>query len=326
MILAGRPLHTDRLRKANRVLGRSRKRCGHPAPPLSYAPATRATAMTCLFVEQLTVIDCAYLHAQRGLVGESWIVDIELSGALDAQSMVLDFGAVKKQLKRTIDSSVDHTLLVPQRAPGLEIHNAGGQSHLWFRGPAAGPIEHLGPEMAVSLLDTAQIDSDALQRHLLPHLAATVPANVAEIRLGLRQETIDGAFYHYTHGLKKHAGQCQRIAHGHRSRIEIRIDGVRDKTIEAVWAERWRDIYLGTISDRVSSTTNSRVRFEYLAQEGRFALELPQSRCELLDGDTTVERIAEHLATCIAQQHPGRMIEVRAYEGVMKGALARAGI
>jgi len=160
---------------------------------------------------------------------------------------------------------------------------------------------------------------------LMPHLAAAVPANVAEIRLGLRQENIDGAFYHYTHGLKKHAGQCQRIAHGHRSRIEIRIDGVRDNAVEAAWAERWRDIYLGTISDRVSSMADGRIRFEYLAQEGRFALELPQSRCDLLDGDTTVERIAEHLAARIAQQHPGRVIEVRAYEGVMKGALAQAG-
>jgi 6-pyruvoyl-tetrahydropterin synthase len=301
-------------------------RCDQPAAPLSYTATTHADAMTCLFVEQLTVIDCAYLHAQRGLVGESWIVDIELAGALDAQSMVLDFGAVKKQLKRAIDQSVDHTLLVPKLASGLEIHQAGGQSHLWFRGPAAGPIEHLAPEMAVSLLDSAQIDTDALRDYLLPHLAAVVPANVAEIRLGLRQEKIDGAFYHYTHGLKKHAGQCQRIAHGHRSRIEIRIDGKRDNAEEIAWAERWRDIYLGTIGDRVSSAVDGRSRFEYLAQEGRFALELPASRCDLLDGDTTVERIAEHLAARIAQQHPGREIEVRAYEGVMKGALARAGV
>ncbi|MBV8063608.1 MAG: 6-carboxytetrahydropterin synthase, partial [Nevskia sp.] len=73
--------------------------------------------MTTLFVEQLTVIDCAFLDAQRGLVGESWIVDIELDGDLDEQSMLLDFGEVKKRLKRALDSSADHTLVVPGRHP-----------------------------------------------------------------------------------------------------------------------------------------------------------------------------------------------------------------
>ncbi|MDB5985086.1 MAG: hypothetical protein JWR16_139 [Nevskia sp.] len=279
--------------------------------------------MTRLFVEQLTVIDCAYLHARRGLVGESWIVDIELEGALDEQSMVLDFGEVKKSLKRAIDHSVDHTLLVPLQSPGLELHRGDGQSHLWFRGPQAGPIEHVAPDAAVSLLDTDEIDAAALASHLAPLLSAAVPANVAAVRIGLRAEAISGAFYHYTHGLKKHAGQCQRIAHGHRSRIEIRIDGQRDRRLESTWAERWRDIYLGTRSDLVG-TTNGRLRFEYRAQEGRFALELPEPRCDLLDGDTTVERIAEHLAAQIGGELPGAAVEVRAYEGVMKGALARS--
>ena len=42
--------------------------------------------MATLFVENLTVVDFSYLHAKRGMVGESWIVDLELSGDLDAQA------------------------------------------------------------------------------------------------------------------------------------------------------------------------------------------------------------------------------------------------
>ena len=55
--------------------------------------------MNSLFVEHLTVIDCAYLDAARGLVGESWIVDVELLGDLDSQSMVLDFGVTTASAK-----------------------------------------------------------------------------------------------------------------------------------------------------------------------------------------------------------------------------------
>lgn len=33
-----------------------------------------------LFVERLTVMDFSFLHARRGLVGESWWLDIVLEG------------------------------------------------------------------------------------------------------------------------------------------------------------------------------------------------------------------------------------------------------
>jgi len=278
--------------------------------------------VTSLFVEQLTVIDCAYLDAQRGLVGESWIVDIELEGDLDDQSMVLDFGEVKKRLKRALDGSADHTLIVPARHPGLKLQRGAERISLEFHGPAAGPIEHHAPPQALTLLDAAHVDSDSLAVHLQPILSQEVPANVAQVRLHLRHERIDGAYYHYTHGLKKHAGQCQRIAHGHRSRLHIQLDGRREPTLEAAWAQRWQDIYLGTREDLLRRQ-NGRLRFAYTAAEGAFELELPESRCELLDSDTTVERIAEYLAVDTAAQHPGSSVEVRAYEGVMKGALAR---
>ena len=278
--------------------------------------------MNCLFVEQLTVIDCAYLDVSRGLVGESWIVDVELHGDLDEQSMVLDFGDVKKRLKRAIDGSVDHTLLVPKLAPELTLEHRGDDDVELLYRAASGDIEHRSPAVAVSLVEAATIDAQAVTDYLLPHLKAVVPANVAEIRLNLRPERIDGAYYHYVHGLKKHAGQCQRIAHGHRSRIEIRVDGIRSQSLETALATRWADIYLATREDLIA-TGNGRLRFAYRSPEGHFELALPENRVELIDSDTTVEKLADWIANrTIGNVKGGQAVQVKAYEGVMKGAIA----
>lgn len=280
--------------------------------------------MTTLFVEQLTVIDASYFCPRRGLVGESWIVDLELDGALDEQSMVLDFGSVKKQLKRAIDDGPDHTLIVPLHYPGQQTRTlADGRVQTLFMSQVGG-YEHSAPACALTLLEAPEVNAEALIAHLTPQLASIVPANVASIRLRLRHEHIDGASYHYSHGLSKHLGACQRIAHGHRSRLAIFLDGDRDAGLEAAWAERFRDIYLLT-GRHVQRDDGERLRLAYSAPEGLFELELPRSRSYLLgqDTDSTVEEIAEHLAGRVAAERPGQRVEVRAYEGVMKGALAR---
>lgn len=277
--------------------------------------------MSRLFVEHLTVIDCAFLDATRGLVGESWIVDVELEGQLDAQSMVLDFGDVKKRLKQTIDGSADHALLVPTRAGALLSQRIGDELLLEFIA-ADGVYTHRSPAAAVCLVDTAAITADSVAAYLHPLLMAQMPANVEQLHLRLRTEAINGASYHYVHGLKKHAGLCQRIAHGHRSRIEVRVDGQRDAALEAQVAAHWRDAYLGTREDLLDNPGDDRLRFAYTAGEGPYELTLPATRVDLIDTDSTVEQLAALLAARLAPQRPGRLVEVRAYEGVRKGAIA----
>jgi 6-pyruvoyl-tetrahydropterin synthase len=76
-----------------------------------------------LFVNDLTVMDFSYLCPVRGMVGESWIVDVVLDGGLNDESMVQDFGIVKKQLKKVIDDYVDHKLVVPADHTNTTIHS-----------------------------------------------------------------------------------------------------------------------------------------------------------------------------------------------------------
>ncbi len=283
--------------------------------------------MTTLFVNRLTVIDSSYLCPSRGLVGESWQVDVELDGQLDYQGMVLDFGEVKRAIKRHIDARFDHKLLVPAQHAGLQITETPEGLHLDFALDNERQVIHRSPADAVTLLPFERIDADRLAPQIADVLLPLIPDNVTAIRLRLWPETINGAYYHYSHGLKHHDGNCQRIAHGHRSRIEIWRNAQRDTQLEATWADSWRDIYIGTREDLIGTSDRDGVaylEFGYRSRQGGFGLTLPKTACYLIDTDSTVENIAQHIAEQLKTDHPDDSFKVYAYEGVDKGAVGVA--
>lgn len=282
--------------------------------------------MACLFVEELTVVDCAVLDPARGLLGQSWLVDLELEGELDTQGMVFDFGQVKPTVKAVIDDAVDHKLLVPAAAEALDLEQDREETRLRFR-TGVGELFHRSPHDALCLLEVDAVDRGSVERHLAAAIKAAMPENVSGVHLHLREEAIDGPSYRYVHGLRQHEGNCQRIAHGHRSRIRVWRDGEHSEPDECWLADRWRDIYLGCRADLQGEVERDGVScyaFRYRAPQGEFELVIPRSRCDLLDTESTVECIAEHVATLLKQRHPAASFQVRAYEGVRKGAIAQA--
>lgn len=281
--------------------------------------------MATLFVNRLTVIDCSYLSPSRGLVGESWQVDVELEGDLDFQGMVLDFGEVKRSIKRLIDEQFDHKLLVPADYPELQLADYPEGVHLSFATENGLSIEHRSPRDAVRLVPCERIANDRLAQIIADYLSPQTPENVNAVRICLWPENIDGAFYHYSHGLKRHDGNCQRIAHGHRSRIQILRNGQRDPGLEQQWAECWKYIYIGTRDDVIGSSVRDGIEyyeFGYRSAQGHFGLTLPKAACYLIDTDSTVENLADHLAGQLKHQYPADRFVVRAYEGIDKGAIA----
>jgi 6-pyruvoyl-tetrahydropterin synthase len=277
-----------------------------------------------LFVEQLCTIDFAWLHDDRGLLGDTWIVDADLEGDLDEQGMIFDFAKVKPAIKEVVDDVVDHRLLEPLRAPGLEIERDTGEIRLLFR-YGDRMLRHRSPPEAVCLIDSDTISADAVGRHLESAVLPALPGNVSRLRVGLREESIDGPWYRYAHGLRQHEGNCQRIAHGHRSRVRILRDGQRCEATERWLADRWRDIYLGCDQDLKEKVTLDGVnylRFAYRAPQGEFELLLEAGRSELLGTESTVECIAEYVLRLLKERDRTAAYEVRAYEGLNKGAIA----
>ncbi len=64
------------------------------------------------------------------------------------------------------------------------------------------------------------------------------------------------------------------------------------------------------------------MQFAYQSAQGQFSLNVPKSTCYMIDTDSTVEWIAEHIANKLAQEYPNQQIRVQAFEGINKGAFA----
>ena len=282
-----------------------------------------------LFVNDLTVIDFSYLCHQRGAVGESWIVDLTLHGSLNAQSMVLDFALVKKQVKRIIDEQIDHKLAVPKH-PNVTVTHQDVQTNVSFN-YADTQLALSCPAQAYCFIESAEINIASVTEYLIKTIMPQLPQNIEKIEITLRPEKIDTFYYHYSHGLKKHDGNCQRIVHGHRSKIEIYENGMKSPRLQKQWAELWQDIYLVSEEDIITagqlkfiSAHENSLCCAYIAPQGYFELAINQNRTHLLPYDTTVECIAQYIAEQLKAQNPNNDFKVVAYEGVAKGSIAYA--
>ncbi len=287
-----------------------------------------------LFVNDLTVMDFSYLCEKRGIVGESWIVDVVLDGDLNDESMVLDFGLVKKQLKRLIDEHIDHKLLVPLENPITAAKHVDGNVLIDFDRADNKSIHFNCPEEAYAFLYSESINMESVAEYLRIIIKNELPVNVQGLQIDLREEVIETPYYHYSHGLKKHDGNCQRIAHGHRSKIIIEQDGERSQSLESYWSQRWQDIYIGTEEDILGSNSLSlsekakqlgddkHIGFGYVADQGVFEMLMPRSECEVISTDSTVECLAQFIAEQLKQEKPDSRFKIFAFEGVGKGAIA----
>jgi len=283
-----------------------------------------------LFVRDLTVIDSTYLDTLRGFVGDSYLVDVVLDGQLNEESMILDFGLVKKQIKTIIDTEVDHKLLVPVDSAKCSITEYAERTLINFELEDEGMIQLKSPHQAYCLLDSEVVNIDVIEAYLEKIILAKLPENVTGLTVTLRPENITTPFYHYTHGLRKHKGNCQRIAHGHRSKIDIFVDGDYSELWVKKWSKRWTDIYLATESDVIDRGELSFITAKstqpvhcsaYHAAQGYFELLMPAGRCEVLENETTVEELAHFICKTIKEQEVDKSVTVYAYEGIGKGAI-----
>jgi hypothetical protein len=172
--------------------------------------------------------------------------------------------------------------------------------------------------------------------HLARLAKGRLPANVAEAAFTLRSpERFQGeASFRYTHGLRFHDGNCQRLFHGHRNPVEVWVYGARSPLWEARLAAEWDGAHFVSVPTlrnrheldlpvgerRPALAGYAEVAFE--GTQGAFRGRFPASRVVLTPAEPSIETMSALALARLEAWGLAGPVKVVAYEGLNKGASA----
>ncbi len=294
-----------------------------------------------LFMRDVTRIDCAIWDPARGMIGESWYMDVELTGALDENGFVYDFSHLKQLLRQVSKTSLDHSLLIPIGNSNVQYAESNG-NQVWRlkttpKAPEPSFIwEYRCPKGAVFGINSVALKKSAAEVEFAKLMKHRLPPSIQAIKVKLRKEDAEptAAFFRYTHGISGHGGLCQRLFHGHRSRVEIFVGDDRRPDLEHYVARNLlgSEVHIATPSQITSGpyevgrrlNTHEPLTLSYDSTLGHYEASIPSNRVFVVEQETSIECITHQIAMHLRQTMPDRdPIAVWCYEGIDKGAVVR---
>jgi len=174
-----------------------------------------------------------------------------------------------------------------------------------------------------------------IKQELVRLLRHQLPSSIHRIGIHLRDESAEetAAFFRYTHGLTHHEGMCQRLFHGHRSRVEVYLGEERRADLEHFVARELFDsnVHITTPAQVIEGSfeigkrgkDSSPIVLAINGSQGVFKAVLPANKVFVVDDETSIERIALEVARSIHNRIDSRdQLRVVCYEGINKGAAA----
>jgi 6-pyruvoyl-tetrahydropterin synthase len=297
--------------------------------------------LSTLFVKDIGRIDCALFDPSLGIIGQSWHVDISLTGHLDENGFVFDFSPLKSLIKQTLSSTLDHSLIIPLQSQNVQFGECDAGERWTLRSKARGESretkwDYQCPKGAVFPIHTVSLKTPVIEAEFSRILRHRLPESVVSLSVKLREESIatTEATYRYTHGIQGHNGLCQRLFHGHRSRIEIYVGEERRPDLEHFVS---REVFSSSVHvaslNQVKSgsaelgirhnATNESVTLCFAGTLGQYEGTLPLNRVFFVPNETSIESIANELAKLVKiEEKTSEPVKVIAYEGIDKGAIA----
>ena len=286
-----------------------------------------------LFLSDLTVVDHAYIDDRGNVVGGSFNPSFFVTGEIDpVEQVVVDFSAIKKQIKSIIDHQefgFDHKLWY------ISGYSVGNISQLGDRVEIDTPTTHLAmpvnalkifPGTAYSTHQAGQQMGKLVEkelRNLHPGVNITVDC-VNNTNCHTPTSIEDVALFRYAHGLKDSTSWgCKNIAHGHLSYIQLLPhcpDAVQ--LARTIAADLDDTIFIN--SDNIVIQAFDSISIAYDTPErGKFAASYraDQYNIIVLNTETTVEHLVDYVAKTYEPQLRGcGVTTVLVSEGLSKGA------
>jgi len=146
--------------------------------------------------------------------------------------------------------------------------------------------------------------------------------------------------FHYTHGLKEHYGNCQRLFHGHKNTVDVFINGIESWEMENYLAQelfkntihfcKWENVdnkeeilkFSGGQTPHGILKELPSVDIAYTSGQGEFKAKIPGREVFFMESESTVENLSMLYAQIIKEKvGESKNVKVFAYEGVAKGAI-----
>lgn len=296
-----------------------------------------------LFIRDLDRLDFALFDLSHGITGQSWHLDLQVHGALDECGFIYDFSKLKNLVKQALKNTIDHALVIPVASAENIQFSENERGEVWDLRVKSRISQtdftwrYICPKGAVYPIRAMSVKTSLLEQEIAKLIRHRLPESVSSIQVSLREEAIapTEAWFRYTHGLPKHDGLCQRLFHGHRSRIEVFANSERRPDLEhyvtrellggSVHIATPNQVKSGHIEIGSLGTSSTPITLAYESAHGYFEGVLPANKVFMVDDETSIECISAFLARKLKKEDPSLgSVKVIAYEGINKGASAEA--
>ena len=136
----------------------------------------------------------------------------------------------KKLIKSIIDEEVDHKLLVPTECPLVHVHALDNDESTVDPLRPGRAIHLRCPTQGFAFIPAPQVDKESVTRYLLGYWPSVCPATSGDLSRRCARSASRAPSTTTAYGLKKHDGNCQRIARRPPLSRRDPVDGERDES------------------------------------------------------------------------------------------------
>lgn len=255
-----------------------------------------------IFLNEVTVIDHAFINDEGIIMGGSFMASFQLSGEIDRdESVVVDFSTGKHEVKSLIDR---HT----------SDNKSNGFDHkLWILEGYSNCIYEIKDSYYIIVTPNSRfvLPLDAVKIFESLVYGVNIGSNIEDflnsnlsfkVKCILTEQVTNLAFGHkyshpykfrYVHGLKNSTSYgCQSLCHGHLS--YFLIDDIESNNIEI---QKYLNNAIFINSENIIDNHELYITISYNTSRGNFEATYEKSSYNIiiLDTETTIELIAEYI-------------------------------